>query len=161
MEFVTIFWIVAMVALILIELFTTNLTTIWFACGACVAVFASVFFPNGIAAQIVVFVAVSAVLVLLTRPLSRKLTSSKAVRTNFDRVIGKKAVVSERIDNLNASGQVRVMGQVWSARAEEDGAVFDIGEIVIVDKIEGVKLIVLGENSAKYAEEPLLINCEL
>ena len=138
---ITLFWIALMVILIVIEVATVNLVTIWFACGACGAALVSVFLPNNLIVQAAVFVLITAVLLPLTRPLVKKF-AGKTTRTNADRSIGEKAVVIEKIDNLAAQGQVKVLGQVWSARAQNQDTTYDVGESVIVEHIEGVKVIV-------------------
>lgn len=137
----TVFWIIMMIALIVIEVCTINLTTVWFALGACAAAIASVIMPDSLLFQSVVFVAVSALLLPLTKPLAKKI-SRKAPPTNADRVLGEEAVVIETINNLAGSGQVKVLGQVWTARAKNPEATYNADEIVLVENIEGVKLIV-------------------
>ncbi|MCL2087535.1 MAG: NfeD family protein [Oscillospiraceae bacterium] len=137
-------WVIVMVLLILIEVFTFNLATIWFACGALVAVFVSAFAPENFAAQIISFVVTSAILLPLTRPFVKKF-SRKAIPTNADRFVGEQGVVVEKIENLSATGQVKVLGQIWTARAQDNLTVFDVGEIITVNRLEGVKLIVEAE----------------
>ena len=138
---ITIFWIVVMVVFIIIELNTISLTTIWFALGAVASALVSLHSPDGYLAQIAAFVIVSGVAVMLTRPLARKITG-KSVHTNADRVIGEEAVVVEQIGNPFHLGQVKIFGQIWTAKAKDSESTFEIGESVIVDEIQGVKLIV-------------------
>ena len=87
------------------------------------------------------FVAVSAITLILTRPLIKKHLKSKNEPTNADRVIGQTGVVIEKIDNVSAVGQVKVDGQIWSARCIED-TVIDEGKQVEIKRIDGVKLMV-------------------
>lgn len=141
MEFtMLLFWIVALVVLIVVEAVTAQMVTIWFAAGALGAIVAE---RLGAEAwlQWVVFVAVSAVALIATRPLVKKLTKTKVQPTNADRCIGQTAVVTEEINNIEGRGQVHVNGVTWTARSL-DGTVFKKDERVTVEKIDGVKLIV-------------------
>jgi membrane protein implicated in regulation of membrane protease activity len=87
-------------------------------------------------------VAGSVVLLFLTRPLAVRLLKKDAVRTNADSLIGKEAVVTEKIDNLRSTGAVQVSGQVWTARSVNSEHIIEKDEIVMIRAIEGVKLIV-------------------
>ena len=135
-----IFWAVAVVAFVILELVTVGLASIWFALGALCALIAALL-GAPVWLQIVWFVIVSVATLLLTRPLAKKYINSKTMATNADRVIGSKAVVKERIDELAGTGAVLADGKMWSARTA-DGAVAEPGEIVTVQEIRGVKLIV-------------------
>jgi len=137
---ITIFWIALMVIFIVIELNTINLYTVWFALGACAAAILSVQMTEGYLAQTATFVIVSGAAVMLTRPFARKVTG-KSVPTNADRVVGEEAVVTERIEE-SALGQVKVLGHIWTAKAKNAEAVYNVGDVVIVEEIQGVKLIV-------------------
>ena len=146
-----IFWAVAVVAFVILELATVGLASIWFALGALCALIAALL-GAPVWLQIVWFVIVSVATLLLTRPLAKKYINNKTMATNADRVIGSKAVVKERIDELAGTGAVLADGKMWSARTA-DGAVAEPGEIVIVQEIRGVKLVVeparLSENEAE------------
>ncbi len=133
-------WIALLVILVVIEASTVQLVTIWFAFGALVALIANIF-NAPIYLQVTLFVVVSLVALIATRPLIKKFTHKKRIPTNADRVIGKKAVVLEDIDNSLAKGLVSVDGVTWSARAS-DSSVIPKDTSVDVEKIEGVKLIV-------------------
>ncbi|MBQ9757429.1 MAG: NfeD family protein [Clostridia bacterium] len=136
----TIFWILAAVVLGIIEASTVNLITLWFAVSALVtAVFAAL--GAGVGAQITIFVVLSAVLVLLTRPLAKKFVSKKTVATNADRVILKEGIVTQKIDTIENSGQVKVMGQVWSAKTR-NGETLEEETPVVVEALEGVRVVV-------------------
>ncbi len=139
-----IFWIVLLVVLIIVEAVTAQLVTIWFAAGAAAALIAEL---CGLQQwlQWVIFIAVSAVTLIATRPLVRKVTNKTVQPTNADRCIGQTAVVTEDIDNVEGKGQVHVNGVTWTARSS-DGSVFRKDERVTVEKIEGVKLIVKAQN---------------
>ncbi len=139
-----IFWIVLLVVLIIIEAVTAQLVTIWFAAGAAAALVAEL---CGLEQwlQWVIFIAVSAVALVATRPLVKKITNKTVQPTNADRCIGQTAVVTEDIVNIDARGRVNVNGITWTARSS-DGSVIKKDERVTVEKIEGVKLIVRAEN---------------
>ena len=132
-------WIGLIVFFIIIEALTPQLLTIWFAAGSAVGLLLSVLhLPEWL--QISAAIIVSVVLLILTRPLVRKL-NREAEKTNALGVIGKTGVVTERIDNLAFTGRVNVAGQSWSARSA-DGNPLRVGDTVQVLHIEGVKLIV-------------------
>ena len=121
-------WILAAVVFGVLEGITAQLVSIWFVLGA-------------VWLQGVLFVAVSVVALLATKPLVKKYLRPRIQATNADRCVGRTGVVLEDIDNLAATGQVRVCGSVWSARST-DGAPIAAGTTVVVDRIEGVKLMV-------------------
>lgn len=135
-----IFWIVLLIVLIVVEAVTAQMVTIWFAAGA-VAAIAAELLGAQVWLQWTVFIIVSVIALIATRPLVRKLTRTRVQPTNADRVIGQTAVVTEEIDNVAAKGQASVGGTVWTARSA-DGSVISKDERVTVEKIEGVKLIV-------------------
>ena len=137
----TIFWLIVLIAAILIEIATMGLTTIWFAGGALVAICIERL-NGGIYLQIIVFLIVSLVVMYFTRPIAMRYFNKEREKTNADGLIGKQAVVTARIYNLEGSGKAVVSGQEWSARSLEDEQVFEEGEIVKIVKIKGVKLIV-------------------
>ncbi len=138
----SIYWLIIIAVLILIEIITLGLTTIWFAGGALVAFVVSMFIDN-LFIEIMVFLLVSIALLYFTRPLVVKYFNPKRVKTNYEGVIGKDALVTIRIDNIKAEGQVIVDGQEWSARSLE-GNVIEVGTKVKVQSISGVKLMVTG-----------------
>lgn len=135
-----IFWVVLLIVLIVVEAVTAQMVTIWFAAGAVAAMVAELLNAQ-VWLQWVVFVAVSVIALIATRPLVRKLTKTRVQPTNADRCIGQVAVVTEGIDNVAAKGQVSINGTVWTARSS-DGTVISKDEKVIIEKIEGVKVIV-------------------
>ena len=142
-------WLVLMIVFAVAEAATLGLTSIWFAFGSLAAMAASLLGANWVV-QLVVFLAVSAVLLYFTRPLAQKYFGGAKTRTNADRVVGMHGLVIQRIDNEQASGQVRVGSQVWTARSA-DGSVIGEGETVVVRSISGVKLMV--EKQAAPAAE--------
>ena len=135
-----IMWLVAMVALMVVEFSTVSLTCIWFALGALAALIASLC-GAPIWLQVVWFFVVSVLALVATRPLVKKYINGKTTPTNADMLIGQTCIVTEPISNLSETGAVKVGGKVWTARSE-DGSVFAPGECVTAVRIEGVKLIV-------------------
>ena len=134
------FWVALIVVFLIIEALTTQLVTIWFAVGAGGALIAQLLnAPEW--AQWVAFIVVSAVLLVATRPLAKRLMKKKIQPTNADAGIGKTAVVTQTIDNTAGTGQAKLDGNVWTARSA-DGTVIREGELAVVRAIEGVKLIV-------------------
>ena len=116
----TIFWLVALVLFILIEIATMGLTTIWFAGGALVAVIASAL-GLPLVVQIVLFFAVSFVLLYFTRPMAVKYFNKDRVKTNAESLVGRLAIVISEIDKLQGIGQATVGGMEWSGRTGDAG----------------------------------------
>jgi len=143
-EQMEIIWLALTAVLLIIEIVTLGLTTIWFAAGALFAFFAALLGMNqGI--QIGVFVVVSVVLLFFTRPLAVKYLNTKTIKTNTEALVGKTARVIVDINNLKSQGQVVINGLEWTARSSDDTVVFKIGDAVTIVGIEGVKLIVEGQ----------------
>lgn len=140
----SIVWVVIMVVFLVVEAATAGLTCIWFAIGALAALIAALF-GAPIWLQLVWFFVVSVVTLYFTRPLVLKYVNSRSQPTNADMVIGKEALVTEAIDNVESAGAVAVGGKVWTARSE-NGETIEVGSIVTVLRIEGVKLIVSAKN---------------
>lgn len=136
-----IIWLALFVVLLFIEISTFNLTTIWFAFGALAAFIFSLFDIHPVI-QFTVFVIVSLVLLLFTKPLAEKYLKSKRSRTNCDMLIGAVGKVVTRIDNNAPSGAVYVDGKEWTARMAEDSETAEVDENVTIIAISGVKLIV-------------------
>lgn len=133
-------WLILMVVALLAEAMTATLFSIWFAAGALVAM-AVALLGLPVWLQIIVFLVVSALVLFITKPLAEKMINKKAIKTNADRVIGAIGIVTETINNLENTGQVSVLGQLWSARSES-GEQIIAGSEVSINKIEGVKLLV-------------------
>lgn len=136
----TVIWIVLLVLFLILEAATVQLVSAWFALGALCALLANLC-GVGVIWQIVLFLIVSAICLIATRPLVKKMTATKIQKTNADRCIGAEAVVLEEINNLKSTGLVKAIGNTWTARAE-DGSVIPKDAVVIVRKMDGVKLIV-------------------
>lgn len=137
----TIYWLVLFVILLLIEIVTLGLTTIWFAGGA-LAAFVCGWIGFGLTVQVIVFLVVSVVLLVLTRPIVVKHFNQDRQKTNVESLIGQQALVLEDIDTLHAKGRVEIKGQEWWARTEDTEGKIAKDTVVIVEAVEGVKLIV-------------------
>ena len=141
MKEMTVFWLISMVALFIVEAATVNLVTLWFAFGALGALITSLL-GGQLWLQIVVFIAVTIITLIPTRKIAKKYFSkSHHQPTNTDMVIGQSCIVTEDIDNLLATGAVRCLGKEWTARSKH-GEKIAAGETVTATAIEGVKLIV-------------------
>lgn len=138
---ITIFWLGLLIVLLLIEAATMGLTTIWFAGGALVS-FLAALFRVPLPAQIVLFAAVSLVLLISTRPAAVRFMNQKTEKTNVYSLLGEKGLVTETIENLKGTGRVKLKGVDWTARTKEDGRVIAVDTVVTVQDVQGVKLIV-------------------
>ncbi len=138
---VTVLWLGLLIVLLIIEALTLGLTTIWFAGGA-LAAFLAALVHAPLPAQIGLFFAVSLALLIFTRPMAVRFMNQKTEKTNVDSLLGKKAVVTETIENLKGTGRVQIKGVDWAARTKEDGCVIEAGAVVTVAEVQGVKLIV-------------------
>jgi len=133
-------WLVLVVAFLVVEASTVTMVSLWFAAGAAAAMVVSLL--NGaVWLQITVFLAVSAILLSLLRPLVRKHITPKLSATNVDAVVGSAGLVTVPIDNVAASGQVKLGAMFWTARSTSGDPIPE-GTLVRVDKIEGVKAFV-------------------
>lgn len=135
------YWLLIFVVLLVIEILTMGLTTIWFAGGALVA-FVVGLVGMGTIVQVIVFVIVSLVLLFLTRPFAVKYFNKDREKTNAESLLGQQAVVTETVDTLQAKGVVVVNGLEWSARTREANGCIPKDSIVVIEEIQGVKLIV-------------------
>ncbi len=137
--FMIVLWGVIIIAGIIVELMTVQFVSIWFSLASVVSlVLAGIGAP--LWAQLSVFIAVTALLLILTRPLVIRLRGG-LVRTNADLNIGKTAIVTEDIDNERSRGRATVGGVSWMA-ISEDGSTILTGESVVIKDIAGAKLIV-------------------
>lgn len=137
---ISIIWLGILAVLLIIEIATLGLTTIWFAGGALAALLVSLL-GGPLWLQIVLFLAVSVILLIFTRPLAVKYMNKNVQKTNVESIPGKTGVVVQRIDNLQAKGQVMINGMEWTARTK-DGEIIEEGKVVKITAVEGVKVIV-------------------
>lgn len=137
----TIIWLVIFVVLLGIEIATLGLTTIWFAGGALVAMLvAAIGLP--VYVQIPVFLVVSIVLLLFTRPIALKYFNKERIKTNAESLVGQTVIVTEAINNIKGTGKAVINGQEWTARSAEDTVELERDSKAVIAAIEGVKLII-------------------
>lgn len=122
------------------EAVTMTLVSVWCVAGGLVAVFAA-YFGASVSTQLLLFIGVSILTAAVVRPLAKKYADPHKVPTNADRLLGMEAKVTEEIDNDRATGAVFVDGKTWTARSV-DGESIPAGEMVEIERMEGVKLIV-------------------
>ena len=134
-------WLSAAVILLIVEGIAPGLVSVWFALGA-LAAMVSAICNAPLWLQAVWFVLVSAVALVLTRPLVKKYVNSRVQPTNADALIGKDGVVVDEIDNIAGTGSVKISGQMWTARSTDENIPIASGKIVTAKAIQGVKLIV-------------------
>lgn len=133
-------WLVAMLVFLAVEGATVCLVSVWFAAGALAALIAA-FFGGELWLQIALFLVVAAAALACLRPLARKYLKPRLVKTNVDAVLESQGYVTAPIDNLAATGQVKLGAMEWTARSTT-GEIIPAGTLVKVDKIEGVKAFV-------------------
>jgi len=138
----TILWLVLIVIFVAVEIATVGLTAIWFAGGAFAGLLVQLMGWN-IYWQIIIFVVVSAVLMIFTRPWALKFFKPRLVKTNYETVVGENVCLTETVDNIKGTGTAVYKGQEWTARAHETGKIFEAGSIVAVKEIRGVTLYVV------------------
>lgn len=135
------YWLIVFIVLVVIELATMSLTTIWFAGGSLVA-FAASLLGAGLGVQLVLFFVLSFAILFLTRPLAVKHLNRSRTKTNVDAMVGKTGIVVDEINNTLATGSVSIQGMEWMARSEDDIKSIPRDKVVEVLKITGAKVIV-------------------
>lgn len=143
-----IFWLVALVLFLILEAVTVSLVSLWFAGGSLAALLAAAL-GAGTGLQWLVFALVSGLLLALLWPLAKKRLNNKHVRTNADRLLGREVLVTEAVDNLHETGEIRVNGVLWTA-VSASGQPIPVGTLVTIERIEGAKVYVraAGESAA-------------
>ena len=136
----TIIWLVLMVIFLIAEAATVTMVSLWFAVGALMAMVASLLGAK-LWLQVALFLLVSAALLACLRDVVKKHFTPRLTKTNVDAVIGSEGYVTADIDNLSATGTVKLGAMEWTARSTE-GCPIPKGTLVRVDKIEGVKAFV-------------------
>lgn len=145
-----IFWLLVVAVMLVIEIFTMGLTTIWFSLGALGATLAAALHAP-IWLQSVLFVVVSILIMILVRPFAMKVVNKERAKTNIDELIGKKVLVVEEIDNRRGQGKVRCGGVEWTARSVDD-TVLEKEETVVIESVSGVKLMVMREEEKQTGQ---------
>ena len=133
-------WIAVIVLAFIVEVLTDQLISIWFVPGAIIATIFDFCDIDLIWQLLLVLVLAGAGIVFAKTFLCKKLNKT-VVKTNIEAIIGERCVVTEKIDNYVGCGQVKVKGQIWSARGVGEDDVFESGEVLHVVAIEGVKVI--------------------
>lgn len=140
-------WLGLMILFLIAEGATVSLVSLWFAAGAVVAMFAALL-GAGVWLQTGLFLAVSGALLLMLRPIVRRYLVPKITATNVDSLVGATGLVTVAIDNVTASGQVKLGAMEWTARSTT-GENIPQGTLIRVDRIEGVKVYVTPVNVPK------------
>ena len=140
MNWTVFMWLVLMVLFLVAEGSTVTMISLWFAVGS-LAAMVTALLGGSLWLQLGVFLVFSTALLAALRPLVRRFIKPKVTATNVDAVIGSQCYVTERIDNLAASGQVKLGAMPWTARST-DGTPVEAGTLVKVERIEGVKVFV-------------------
>ena len=133
-------WLAAIIVFLLVEAGTVALVSIWFAGGALLAMIAAAL-GAGVPVQLAVFVLSSGLLLALMWPLAKKRINGRHVRTNADRLIGREVLVTEQIENLKETGEIKVNGVLWTA-VSADGSVIPEGSLVRIERLESAKVYV-------------------
>lgn len=144
-----IIWLVLMVLFLMVEASSVTMVSLWFGAGALAALIAALL-DGALWVQIVVFLAVSGVLLACLRPLVRKYFTPRLTHTNVDSVIGTTGLVTVAIDNVSAVGQVKLGAMEWTARSVSEQTI-PAGTLVRVERIEGVKVFVSPVNVPTHA----------
>lgn len=134
-------WLVLTIVFIVLEMISVGLTSIWFAVGSLVSLIAAAFGAS-LGMQIALFLIVSVILLMATRPLAKKYLNANVYKSNADSLIGEKTIITQRVSNLDQTGKAVVKGQEWTVRTEDDKEIIEEGTMVEVIRISGVKLIV-------------------
>ena len=146
-SYITIAWLVFLIILLIVEIITVGLTSIWAAGGALAALILNIL-GLSLMWQVAAFFAVTFVLLIFTRPFAVRFINTQRVKTNYEGIIGKTIRIAETVDNINQTGMAVVNGQEWTVRAEKDEETLAPDTLAKVVNISGVKLIV-----RKYEEE--------
>ena len=133
------YWLIAAIVLVIVEILTAGFGSICFALGAALAALAAGLGVDSIVWQIAIFVVVSLLTFIFLRPVVMRFLDkrSKDVKTNADAIIGRKGVVSERIDASQHTGRVAIDGDDWKA-VSEDGAIIEKGDDVEIIKRDSI-----------------------
>ena len=134
------FWLAILIFAVIIEVLTDQLISIWFVPASIVAIIMD-FCGADILWQILVFLLVAATGIILAKTIFAKYLKPRLTKTNIDAIIGERCIVTEKIDNYAGCGQVKIKGQIWSARGVDEDDIFYEGEVLHVVAIEGVKVI--------------------
>ncbi len=136
-----IMWLIICIILVIVEVATLNLTTIWFAIGGFIA-YLTGFVGAGFWGQFFVFVIVSLIMLFFTRPVARRYLNKGRVKTNAESLVGQIAKTTSCLNNREGFGSAVINGQEWSAISSDDKIIIEEGEDVEILEVRGVKLVV-------------------
>ena len=137
----TIIWLVLLIVFLIAEAATVTMVSLWFAAGSLAALIVALT-GGSLGFQIFAALAVSAAALACLRPLVKKHFTPRLTKTNVDAVIGSCGYVTADIDNISATGTVKLGAMEWTARSVS-GAPIAKGTLVKVERIEGVKVFVV------------------
>ncbi len=135
----SLFWFIAVIFFIIVELVSPALLSIWFALAALIVLVVSCFITNALL-EFGIFAVLSMILVIITRPIYNKYFKKSIISTNVYSIIGNSYILEEAI-NKKTPGKIKINDQIWNA-ISYDGTNIKEGEEVIVDNIVGTKLVV-------------------
>lgn len=137
-----IIWLIGVALFAGIEALTYQLVSIWFSIGS-IGAFLATYAGLGLNIQLGVFIALSIGTLLLLRPLSmRFMKRNGETKTNVNALIGREVLITKRVDNRASEGEGKINGLVWLVRSTDENIVIESGEIAVIERVEGVKLIV-------------------
>lgn len=134
-------WFLIFLILIIVEVLTINLSTVWFIIGSVFAFFSS-FFTRNLNYQIIVFILFTIISIILTKRFLTKVSNFKKINTNVDSIIGRTCLVTKDINNLLNQGEIVIDKNIWSALSKDDNVIIREGTKVKICDIKGVKVIV-------------------
>jgi membrane protein implicated in regulation of membrane protease activity len=138
------FWLIGGIALIAAEMLSGDFFLLMVGVGALAGSGTEWIFGNTLLSCLV-FALVAIGLVTFARPWLKRRLHGEMVHTNVDALIGRKAVAVSAVDG--SGGQVRLDGDVWSARAFDDKHPISPGDSVTVVEIAGATAVVLGDSA--------------
>ena len=141
-------WLVILIVFVVIEMVTVGLVSIWFAAGALAALLVAIA-GGGPGVQVIVFILVSIVLLVATRPLADKYVNARVQKTNVEQLAGKSVIITERVCNSEQTGTAFIDGKEWTVRSASDEVVIEKGQSAEIVNVSGVKLIVVPVKSAQ------------
>lgn len=133
-------WLIIAILFFILEMMGPGFLLFWVGVGALLTMIVSIFVDN-IAIQIGIFTISSIALLFCTRPFVKRFTKNDTTPTNAYSLIGKKGIVLKEINPIKGIGQIKVNGEIWSAKSSSDNIIAE-GELITVLKIDGVKAIV-------------------
>lgn len=135
-------WLAIVIIAVVIELISTDMTSIWFAIGALVALILAIFPEVAWYVQLPVFLVISFILLLALRPIAKKyLTSRDNTKTNVDALSGQR-VILQTAPTASEEGTTKIGDVTWLVMSENPSDEFAVGETAEVVEVRGNKLII-------------------